>query len=429
MVPTSQSAWVSFLKRLSIWLPALALACLSVLLRDLPQLANQADFSHYYVSALMMRQGFDPYTTNLRPLAESIRLNVADINIGTYPPTFMLCFEPLTLLPPLPAYWLWIAMNVLFLAIALYLLLDGLPTDTDLRLALVALAILYFPISDNICYAQTQILILLLLILFIRWVGAGRDALAGSILALAGLLKVFPIILIGYLLLRRLYKPVIYTAVASIAGGVVTLALVGVDRSLHFVQALPFLTSRHWLSSSYNVALGAMVSRLFWWIGVADPRVEFARRVAVVMAELALFALTARATLRSSKLSDRSDERIIALWVVTAVLLSPTAWIHYLVLLLIPYAVLTRERLRGAASLVAARLGIASYLMAEVFLVLYMVAKIQGKTALVLPPFARLAVDNVWPLCVLLAYGAAYSLAVETIPHAAPTSKAARSSP
>ena len=293
-------------------------------------------------------------------------------------------------------------------------------------MAVVGLAILYFPINNNFCYAQTQTLILLLLVLFMRWVQSGRDALAGSMLALAGLLKVFPIILIGYLLLRRSYKSVIYTAVASIAGGIVTLALIGVDRSLHFFQALPFLTSPHWLSSAYNVALGAMVSRVFWWVGFGDPRVEFARRVAVVMAELALLALTARATLRSSKLSDNSDEPVIALWVVTAVLLSPTAWIHYLVLLLIPYSVLLRERLRGAASAVAARLGIASYLTAEVFLVFYMVAKIQRKTALALPPFVVLAVDNGWSFCLLLAYAAAYSLAVETIPHAETTDRASR---
>ena len=115
-VPVYQSAWFARLRRASIWVAALALLYLFFLLRELPQLANQTDFSHYYVSALIMRQGIDPYTTDITPQAKSLGLNVEEMNIGTYPPTFILCFEPLTLLPPRPAYWLWIAMNVLFLS-------------------------------------------------------------------------------------------------------------------------------------------------------------------------------------------------------------------------------------------------------------------------------------------------------------------------
>ena len=428
-VPTFQSGWVSFLKRISIWLLAIAVAyALNLFWNDLPDRANQIDFSHYYVSALAMRHGIDPYTTDLKPLATSLRLDVGEMNIGTYPPTFILCFEPLTWLSPLPAYWLWIAMNIVFLATALYLLLDRLPKDTDLRLALLGLAILYAPITYNFYYAQTQILILLLLILFMRWLGSGRHALAGFMLALAALLKVFPAILIGYLLLRRQGKAIVYVGLGLIVGGVVTLTLVGVELSLHFFQVLPFLTSPYWLSSSDNVALDAMVSRLFWFSANSDgPGVEFVRRAAVVTAELAVMALTVRATLGSSRLSDNSDEHVIALWIVTAILLSPTAWIHYLVLLLMPFAVLLRQRLYGGASLRSARLGQASYLIAEVLIVVLIAGNLAFEK---LPNWVRFGEMIGWSFSLLLAYGAAYSLAVDTLPPpAAVTTRASRRGP
>lgn len=411
-VPVHRSGWFARLRRISIWVAALALVYSFSLLRDLPVWVNQIDFSHYYVSALAMRQGVDPYTTDLKPLAVSLGLDIAEMNHATYPPTFVLLFEPLTLLSPLAAYGLWFAMNIGFLATALYLLFDGLPGDTDLRLALLGLAILYPPITYNFEYAQTQILILLLLILFMRCLDSGRQALAGFMLALAALLKVFPAILIAYLLLRRQGKAVVYTGIGLIFGGVVTLALVGVERSLHFLQVLPFLTSPYFLSRASNVALDALVSRLFW-IGSGDPGMEFTRRAAVVAVELVLLALTVRATLRSSTLSDNGDDRVIALWVTTAVLLSPTAWIHYLVLLLIPFAVLLRQALRGEASPRATQLGLTSYMVAEALMVgLAAVSFEFGE----LPNWALLSAMIGWSLSLLLAYAAAYSLAVDAVP-------------
>ena len=290
---------------------------------------------------------------------------------------------------------------------------------------LLGLAILYAPITYNFYYAQTQILILLLLILFVRWLKSERYALAGSMLALAVLLKVFPVILMGYLMLRRQGKAIVYTRLGLIIGGIVTLTLVGVARSLHFFQVLPFLTSPFWLSQAGNVALGAMISRLFWFSAdLSGPGVEFARRAAVTIAELSLLALTARVTLRSSKLPDKRDEHVIALWVITAILLSPTAWCHYLVLLLIPFAVLVRQRLRGEASLRSAWLGLASYLIAEVLIVVVIAVSLGFGD---LPNWAPLGTMIGWSLSLLLAYGAAYSLAVDTIPSpAADTDRVSR---
>ena len=413
--PPYESVFASLLRRGSFWLFAVALVYACEFLWTFSYRVSQIDFSHYYVSAVAMRAGIDPYTTDLTPIATSFGLDLEEMKAATYPPTFVLCFEPLTLLPPVPAYWAWTAMNVAFLAIALYLLLDGLPPDNDLRLALAGLAILYAPVTDNFFFAQTQILILLLLVLFMRWMKSGQYALAGLALAFAALIKVFPAIVLGYLLLRRQVKAIAYTGAFLVIGGVATFALVGVERSSHFLRAFPFLTSPYFFDQLVNVSLAAIVSHLIWTIS-GDARLEPVRQMAIVAADLALLALTVRATLRTSKRSNDGDEAVFGLWVVTTVLLSPTAWMHYLVLFLLPYAVLMRLHLRGAASPVVGWLALVSYAIAELQMAAYIGFGQLADWTHRMPAWVPLPSMFTWHLSLLLAYAGFYLLAVQTMP-------------
>src|SRR5260370_37720780 len=81
------------------------------------------NFNHSYVSPIALRQGITHYVTQLDPIARSLGLDLGGITKASYPPTFLLCFEALTHLPPHPAYWTWIGLNVAALSAALYLLL------------------------------------------------------------------------------------------------------------------------------------------------------------------------------------------------------------------------------------------------------------------------------------------------------------------
>src|SRR5208282_5344947 len=96
-------------------------------------------------------------------------------------------------------------------------------------------------------------------------------------------------------------------------------------------------------------------------------------------------ALTVYATFRTSsgslRSSENGDESVIALWAVSAIMLTPTAWVHYLVILLIPYAMLLRSELSGEASPLAARLGLASFVVGELMLVVDLMPAIAPSSA------------------------------------------------
>jgi hypothetical protein len=338
----------------------IALASIAV---RLPARANQNDFSHYYTSALLLREGVNPYRADLRTRASELGLKVGDNTRATYPPTFLLCFEPLTLMSPVHAYWTWIALNALAIAAALAMLLGPRShLDVTTALSLAGFAVLFPAFADNFGYAQSQAIVLLLLVLAMRSLERGMDRAAGAALALAVLFRIFPVIMFGYLVMRRRWRALGF-AIASLAiGAAITIALVGMRTTLDFREAIAFVTGSLWLIRPANVALHAFIARMFIYsagLPLSEP-LDLARRVIEVASEIALLTMTVLTSKTSADSAD-SDSRAFSLWIVTTILLAPTAWLHYLVLLFIPFAQIISAFASGRASSRSLRMTIASY--------------------------------------------------------------------
>ena len=323
---------------------------------------TSSDFSIYYVWGLAMRKGLDVYTTDLSSVAAGVGLDMGHwTKAARYPPTFILCFEPLSLLSPTGAWWTWATLNVTLLAVGLLLLLsDGF--DIASGLVLGALAILYAPLTNHFHYAQAQILILTLLILAIHSIRRGREVVAGFSLALAGLLKVYPLLLVGYLLVRRRWGVLLYMGLTFGIGLGLTCAFVGLSRGLSRTVLSSIFMDRFSLG---GVSVTGMISLVFWhFFSRSDSLVELARRATVLTSSLGVVVLTMWATSNYHVEVDENDPAF-ALWVVVMVLLVPTAWFHYLVLLLLPFGLLAEAANRGRASWRAIWFGVASYALAE----------------------------------------------------------------
>lgn len=335
-----------------------------VLSHQLPSRANRFDFSIYYASGLALREHIDPYTTDLDRVSDGRNLEIDPIHYATDPPTFLLCFEPLSLLPLRKAFWLWTALNLAALVASLVLLLRGSGLGVWTSLGLAALSFLYPPVGEHFFYGQNKLFVLLMLVLMMRWLEDGHDAAAGLILGFAALLRGFPLLMIGYLMIRRRWRAVAYTTIGIALGGLVTVAILGFSQTLSFSHGLRFVTKDRFLVLPINVSLGAFISRMFWYAfpPTRDSLAEVVRRIFAIAAQIGLLALTARATIKM-RVSDDGDGRALALWTVTAVLLSPTAWVHYLVLMLIPFILMCAAANRGRASNRAIWMAVASFLL------------------------------------------------------------------
>jgi hypothetical protein len=377
---------------------------------------HRFDFSVFYASAVALRMGLNPYLIDLSRIGDPLGLEIRPLIHTTSTPTFLLCFEPLGYLPETVAYWIWFAINSIALGVAIVLLLQD--RDGDLsrsqKWVLGIAMLLYAPLGDHIAFAQVQVLILLMLVLVMRWLASGREIAAGLMLAFAIMLRAFPIVLALYLLATRRWRTLAAMTVGIVVIGLVTTAGLGLNVMRSFLDGAMLTVSHHPVSLPINVAVAAFTTRLFWYaFGAALPAgLELARRTVVVIVELAIVGLGLQAASRAAGDRD-ADLAAFGLWVVISVMLSPIAWIHYMVLFLIPFAQIAIAANRGACRPSTMWLFVASYFLIAISIGLRNPAGRLGGEAWFL------VVAECAFVSVLLVFAVAYRLVIDRLPGAA----------
>lgn len=312
---------------------------------------DRLDFSHYYTSSYMLRRGMDPYAADLVPIARALGFETPDVTHATNPPTLVLLLEPLTLFRPHVAYWIWFAMNVGFLGVFVALAITEFGVNARAGWALACLTLMYPPLATHFHYAQAQILILVALMLAIRFLRRGYDAAAGAMVALAVLVKIFPIFMAGYFIARRRWKALGYMALWGAIGAALTIWATGVDTCVSFIKASALITSPHWLAQSGNTSINGLIMRSIGF-AIAEGASRnwlLAMRPLVICVELGVFAITVLVSAHAEG-GHRVEASAFALWVVATIMLAPTAWLHYFVLLLIPLWQIAASAVDGRAS-------------------------------------------------------------------------------
>ncbi len=321
------------------------------------------DFNHFYLGALSLRMESNPYAVKFDSLAHSLRLDIGVNHISNQTPTLLLCIEPLARLGPHTAYWIWIGISAASLILALGLLLFA---ETSLapqeKFLFAGLMLFYPPIYQLFYFANTQCVILLLVVTAMYCLRRGWHCWAGLNLAMATALKAYPWTLAVYLACRRKWSALRWMIVGGAMLGALTTWSMGPATVLSFVDTWSFTNRRQFLANPDNLSINGFVSRLFWSQG--DPslshRVNNSPSEAVIIAEVAVLVLTAAATARAEP--DRGW-RALSLWMVAMVLLAPTAHGHYLVLMAVPFAAIADAARQGDADPVVIYCAIASYLL------------------------------------------------------------------
>jgi hypothetical protein len=174
----------------------------------------------------------------------------------------------------------------------------------------------------------------------------GRPYLAGVAIGLAVGVKLFPALLLFYLLLR--HRRAFLTAMLTLAALFVLIgAVAGWDTYREHLETARGVVSEY-AAYPANLSLLGLMARLEAPSGWPHPvaRALFCGAGAVVVGLLALFVRRKRAG------GDSEPERFdgeYALFMVLMVVLSPVAWDHYLPVLILPLAVLARRALAQPA--------------------------------------------------------------------------------
>lgn len=306
------------------------------------------DFGKFYYSAVAFLQGQDMYgpsPATLIAVSESYSQHFWNMN----PPHFHLPLLPLALLPPAFALALWGVVSLLSLLASLGLIIREVGLKlTPWRCRLGLLGLLSFAGTGAI-FVTGQLSFLLLLPVTLAWVEArrGRWTIAGVYLGLAMSVKLFLLIFVPYLVLRRQFRAAAGAGAGAALCYVAGLIVFGVDAHWSWLRAV---ASSNWAWASMNASVLGLLTRALAespYYSPISPAPELIRPLWLAVAGLVGMFTLAAAT---SDSTDTAVDRGFALLLLGSQLISPLGWIYYLWLPLGPIAALVTSWCNGHES-------------------------------------------------------------------------------
>jgi Glycosyltransferase family 87 len=213
---------------------------------------HSVDLPTFYTSARAWVLGLNPYDWDqLRALGRESGLQEHDLDRSLTPPMTLVAFSPLALLPYSGAKWVWLAMNLSFVALSLVELLRIVKFEWKEPRTLVFFIIALGLASIHTAISQGQLTIAatLFLVYALKFDLQKKTTLTGSMIALAGIFKPQVVILYGlYYLFRRQWQVVLVSAVI----GTVALCIAIGRMEIAGVEGL-----QQWRENTVNFIQGA----------------------------------------------------------------------------------------------------------------------------------------------------------------------------
>src|SRR3954462_4452929 len=195
--------------------------------------------SAYFVAAGAAREGRSVYSDDLytapnddgKGPRKPLMLGRFGIDVYEYPPPFLLLPGALRqVVPGFSAFrLLWFVLNGVVVAFVMVRVAHALPPPAARRALLLApLVWTSLPTLSALQKGNVQLMIVALAMLAMLLFERRRFATGGALLAFATVSKLFPGLLLVYLIVRRQWRAVAWTAAMSTLLVVLSLALVGV---------------------------------------------------------------------------------------------------------------------------------------------------------------------------------------------------------
>lgn len=342
---------------------ALALAHVASLVYTARVRADITDFTRDYLGGRAFFAGrsmytpFGPDAVTPEALGTAKGLDFsnrepATINLA-HPPTLVMFYLPVAWMP---YDWAYVTWGLVALAGYSWLVLAALRGSGweggrgPERWFWAAVFLAWVPFRDQMFEGQTSLFVALLM--YGAWAAdrRGRPVASGACVAVAGLLKLFPLLLLGYFLLRGRFVALASACLIYAAGAGAAVAVFGPAEATRYATEIAPPESKTCSVNPYNVSLWSVFYRVF-----ADnarfvehplfaPAVDLgagagALAAAACGAVLVAFLLVCWRAPRDAVGGDRA----FAAGVVASLLLSPLTWQHYLLATVVPLLVLWRH--------------------------------------------------------------------------------------
>ena len=225
------------------------------------------DFPNYYVSSNMYLDGI-----NLKTAYDNVEFNrqlqlygINDqiVSFVPYPPLTSLLMLPIAKLPPLDAKYVWNIFNLLLMLGSIIIL------SRISSINIFAIGIIFFlsgfAVMNNFMFAQTYLLILLLLCMSMYFMLKGKDILSALFISLSIVLKFYTIFFIFLFIFTKRYKLLVYTVILFVLIYIPVVLLTGFDLNVfYFTKIMPRLGDG-WVGTVYAAEYQSFTSLLHRW--------------------------------------------------------------------------------------------------------------------------------------------------------------------
>jgi hypothetical protein len=268
-------------------------------------------------------------------------------------PILVWLFVPLSALGLAGSGWAFLALGLIAVLAAWWLLVDLADPKASIAPLLLFLFLVDGPLINSLREGNsTHFVLLLLVAALVSWKN-GRLFIMGVLLGMAALIKI-PLLLLGvYFLLRGHWRIVLGGAAAILGAVLLSLLVHGIAVNVAWYEdnILPYIGR---VIPAFNVqSIDAFLMRLstgedelFDWTAYEPSLTHKIVRIAIfILLFGSAFWLMARRTRASSAEPGPRDFLELSIVTVLAVVASPVSWSHYYLLMLLPMGLYVGRRL------------------------------------------------------------------------------------
>ncbi len=326
---------------LDVGLITIAAICVARIALALPTRASDFDFNHYYVSSRLLLEGQDPYTTPLEPMSVQLGFTTLEQTpTATNPPGLLWMFVPFALCGPRLAFGLWVAVEILSLGVILWLIHSLLFRQYSRRAwrIFVAAVLISEPVYWSFFYSHVELPLAAIVLASYAAHKAGKHTAACLGVATAGMLKLYPFVLLPWFLWRSSgeLRGKTHRTVAVVAWVLLGICATGLDLWRDFLQDGLRVIGGWTTGHAGNFSLPSFVMNLGEHCFSSTPQqARFWQAVGIFLGILCVFLAYLHCW------SQPDPDFSFSLLCAAMVAASMTSWPYYFVFLIFPVAAAT----------------------------------------------------------------------------------------
>ena len=304
---------------------------------------ESSDFVSDYFPAYSLRNGGAIYGEDIANLEKKM-LGASKIQ-NFHPPFNALLFLPFSFLPYNKAFVVLGVMSLILLLLINQLVVRGLELNNEWFLNYACFTLCWYPVLCCLILGQSSMIIAACLIGGWFNLRLKKEYIAGFLFAIATLMKLFPGLVLLYLLILKQWRALIAMVSFIVIGLSLTAFIVGLDDMRTYAVIMVFRDIDDYRGYVLNHSIGGIVTRLFGKpMGWFEPLVElpYIASLLIILLSIGILIYTTLKLREMAAKKERADDAF-ALTLVTMLLLSPITWSHIFPVLILPMGLLLRE--------------------------------------------------------------------------------------